>query len=63
VAADVLFALLGWLYARSHHLLTSPQEREHDHILVLSDDDDAEDGIDGNGRFEPQTPRPTDPRS
>jgi uncharacterized membrane protein YbhN (UPF0104 family) len=34
VAADVLFALVGWAYARSHHLLTSAQEREHDHIDV-----------------------------
>jgi uncharacterized membrane protein YbhN (UPF0104 family) len=32
--ADVLFALLGWAYARSHHLLTSREERAHDHIVV-----------------------------
>lgn len=37
VAADVLFALLGWLYARSHHLVTSPEEREHDHIAIDPD--------------------------
>ena len=37
VAADVVFALLGWTYARSHHLLTSPQEREHDHIDIDPD--------------------------
>jgi glycosyltransferase 2 family protein len=34
VAADVVFALGAWLYARSHHLVTSAQEREHDHIVV-----------------------------
>jgi uncharacterized membrane protein YbhN (UPF0104 family) len=34
VAADVLFALLGWAYARSHHLLTSREERAQDHIVV-----------------------------
>jgi uncharacterized membrane protein YbhN (UPF0104 family) len=34
VAADVLFALLGWAYARSHHLLTSRDERLQDHIVV-----------------------------
>jgi hypothetical protein len=34
VIADVVFALGGWLYARSHHLLTSRDERVHDHIVV-----------------------------
>jgi glycosyltransferase 2 family protein len=34
VAADVVFALGAWLYARSHHLVTSVQERQHDHIVV-----------------------------
>ena len=34
VMADVLFALLGWLYARSHHLITTREEREHDHVVV-----------------------------
>ena len=43
VAADVLFALLGWIYARSHHLLTSPSEREHDHIVVDSHGNVVED--------------------
>jgi glycosyltransferase 2 family protein len=65
VAADVLFALLGWLYARSHHLLTSPQEREHDHIVIdPSGDGDDSDG-DGNGNgaaLEARAPGPTDPR-
>ncbi|NYG07667.1 hypothetical protein BJ986_002154 [Phycicoccus badiiscoriae] len=42
VASDVVFALGGWLYARSHHLVTSPQEREHDHI-VLDDPTGVED--------------------
>jgi hypothetical protein len=60
VAADVLFALLGWAYARSHHLLTSPQEREHDHIGV-DPSGNARNG-DGNGELEPQTPGSTDPR-
>ncbi|KRE57128.1 lysylphosphatidylglycerol synthase transmembrane domain-containing protein [Phycicoccus sp. Soil748] len=34
VLADVLFALLGWAYARRHHLLTSREERERDHVVV-----------------------------
>lgn len=34
LAADVVFALVGWVYARSHHLVTSPEERVHDHIVV-----------------------------
>jgi hypothetical protein len=38
VAADVVFALGAWLYARSHHLVTSPQERAHDHIVVEVDE-------------------------
>ncbi|SDP28034.1 hypothetical protein SAMN04489867_1937 [Pedococcus dokdonensis] len=37
VAADVVFALGGWVYARSHHLVTTPQERAHDHIDVDPD--------------------------
>lgn len=37
VAADVVFALGGWLYARSHHLVTSAEERRHDHIEVDPD--------------------------
>ena len=37
VAADVLFALVGWAYARSHHLVTSPKEREQDHIAIDPD--------------------------
>ena len=38
VAADVVFALAAWLYARSHHLVTSAQERAHDHIVVDADE-------------------------
>ncbi|GAB3066102.1 MULTISPECIES: lysylphosphatidylglycerol synthase transmembrane domain-containing protein [unclassified Phycicoccus] len=34
VMADVLFALGGWLYARSHHLITTRDEREPDHATV-----------------------------
>ncbi|MEP6856146.1 MAG: lysylphosphatidylglycerol synthase transmembrane domain-containing protein [Pedococcus sp.] len=34
VMSDVLFALGGWLYARSHHLITSREEREQDHVVV-----------------------------
>ena len=37
VAADVVFAIGGWLYARTHHLVTSPAERQHDHIEVDPD--------------------------
>lgn len=37
VAADVVFALGGWLYARSHHLVTSAEERRHDRIEVDPD--------------------------
>jgi hypothetical protein len=37
VIADVLFALLGWGYARSHHLITSREERAADHIAVVED--------------------------
>ena len=37
VIADLLFALLGWGYARSHHLLTSRHERAEDHIVVPED--------------------------
>jgi hypothetical protein len=39
VAADVLFALLGWAWARSHHLLTTREQRAHDQVVV--DDDVA----------------------
>jgi hypothetical protein len=37
VMADVLFALLGWAYARSHHLLTSREERVAEHVVVPED--------------------------
>ena len=37
VLSDVVFALLGWAWARSHHLLTSRTEREHDHLVVEED--------------------------
>ena len=63
VAADVLFALLGWLYARSHHLLTSPQEREHDHIVIdPSGDGDGGDSDSDGPALEARAPGPTDPR-
>ncbi|WP_270886459.1 lysylphosphatidylglycerol synthase transmembrane domain-containing protein [Pedococcus sp. 5OH_020] len=39
VAADVLFALLGWGYARSHHLITSREERAREGIVVGEPDD------------------------
>jgi uncharacterized membrane protein YbhN (UPF0104 family) len=35
--ADVVFALGGWAWARSHHLITNKVEREHDHIVVDED--------------------------
>ncbi len=34
VSADVAFALLGWLYARSHHLITTRAERVRDGVEV-----------------------------
>jgi hypothetical protein len=37
VMADVLFALVGWAYARSHHLLTSREERVAEHVVVPED--------------------------
>jgi hypothetical protein len=37
VMADLVFALLGWAWARSHHLITSRTEREHDHVVVDED--------------------------
>jgi glycosyltransferase 2 family protein len=37
VLADVLFALLGWAWGRSHHLLTSRTERDHDHVVIEED--------------------------
>jgi uncharacterized membrane protein YbhN (UPF0104 family) len=37
VMADVVFALLGWAWARSHHLITSRAERQHDHLVVDED--------------------------
>jgi hypothetical protein len=37
VSSDVLFAFLGWAYARSHHLMTSREERVHDHVVVDED--------------------------
>jgi glycosyltransferase 2 family protein len=39
VVSDVVFAGAGWLWAKSHHLLTSRAEREHDGVVV---DEDAE---------------------
>ena len=38
LAADVVFALGGWVYARTHHLVTSAEERVQDHIVVEGDD-------------------------
>ena len=37
VLADVLFALLGWAWARSHHLLTSREVRAQEHVVVEED--------------------------
>jgi glycosyltransferase 2 family protein len=37
VLADVVFALLGWAWARSHHLLTSRDVRAHEHVVVEED--------------------------
>jgi glycosyltransferase 2 family protein len=37
VVADVVFALLGWAWARQHHLITSRAERERDHVVVDED--------------------------
>jgi hypothetical protein len=34
VLADVVFALAGWAYARSHHLLTNRAERVHDGVVI-----------------------------
>lgn len=41
LSADVLYALVGWAYARRHHLVTSHAERVHDHVVVPQD---AQDG-------------------
>lgn len=41
VAADVLFALLGWAYGRSHHLLSTRAERQRDIELLTSAAPDA----------------------
>ena len=38
VVADIVFAAGGWLWARSHHLVTSRAERAADHIVVAEDD-------------------------
>ncbi len=32
--ADVLFAVAGWAWARSHHLITSRSERAHDGVVI-----------------------------
>lgn len=37
VLADVVFALLGWTWARSHHLLTSREVRAREHVVVEED--------------------------
>lgn len=37
VVIDVVFAGLGWGWARSHHLVTSRAERAKDHIVVAED--------------------------
>jgi uncharacterized membrane protein YbhN (UPF0104 family) len=37
VLADVVFALLGWAWARSHHLLTSREVRAQEHVVVEED--------------------------
>jgi hypothetical protein len=38
VLADVLFAAIGWVWARSHHLITSREERAADRIVVPEDE-------------------------
>lgn len=42
VISDVVFAAAGWLWARSHHLVTSRRERAHEGVLVELDDDVAD---------------------
>jgi hypothetical protein len=37
LSSDVVFALLGWAWARSHHLITTREERAHDHVVVDED--------------------------
>jgi glycosyltransferase 2 family protein len=45
ILADVLFAFLGWAYARSHHLITSREERLHDGVAVDAVDEvEAQEG-------------------
>lgn len=41
VVVDVVCALLGWAYARSHHLITSREERAHDGIRLVEDEGGA----------------------
>ncbi|SES43363.1 hypothetical protein SAMN05216199_3610 [Pedococcus cremeus] len=38
VMSDVVFAAAGWAWARSHHLITSRAEREHDGLPTEADD-------------------------
>jgi hypothetical protein len=38
ILADVLFAAIGWAWARSHHLITSRAERAADRIVVPEDE-------------------------
>ena len=43
VMSDVVFAAAGWAWARSHHLITSRAEREHDGLPTEEDKlDEAE---------------------
>lgn len=41
VMSDVVFAAAGWAWARSHHLLTSRAERQHDGVLIPELEDEA----------------------
>ena len=38
VLADVVFALAGWAWARSHHLLTSRAERAKEGVVLEEDE-------------------------
>jgi len=42
VVSDVVFAAAGWAWARSHHLITTRQERAEEGVLVELDDDVAD---------------------
>ena len=54
VVSDVVFALAGWAWARSHHLLTSREERRHDGVIV------EEEALGGAGADSPSGTSPAD---